>query len=468
MSSPASGGWRNRDHTRGRLSVSLLVLALPILATSLAGVVYQLVDLGFVSRLGEEATTGVIVANQSIRQIVFMLMLGLGVGVQTTISQAIGAGRSDDADHVAGQALVVSAVLSLIVAVLGTFFSEHMLRFMQVSPAVLEVGTPYLQLTLILSFGVVYGQVASSVLAGAGDSTTPMVISVVQTVVSLAAEWLLIFGNAGLPELGILGVAWGVLVGQLVGIAMVMRVLLGGDARVHLRWHHLRPDGTVIGALLRLSWPPALQMVGGFLVTALFLRMAGGLGDEAQAAYSIGLRLSMLGPMLAFPVAGACATLVGQNLGAGRVDRARASVRLGLYVSIALLWSMAALFFLAAEPIVAAFAERPGVIEIGTRLLRYQAGVFLVWAIFFVLMRSLQGAGDVRVPMLISLANSLFVTLPLGVVLSADWGLDWGVTGLLAASLVGGIVVTGATGAWFATGRWQHAAPLQPNPPTAR
>nr|MDJ0790210.1 MATE family efflux transporter [Myxococcota bacterium] len=106
MSSPASGGWRNRDHTRGRLSVSLLVLALPILATSLAGVVYQLVDLGFVSRLGEEATTGVIVANQSIRQIVFMLMLGLGVGVQTTISQAIGAGRSDDADHVAGQALV--------------------------------------------------------------------------------------------------------------------------------------------------------------------------------------------------------------------------------------------------------------------------------------------------------------------------------------------------------------------------
>ena len=106
--------------------------------------------------------------------------------------------------------------------------------------------------------------------------------------------------------------------------------------------------------------------------------------------------------------------------------------------------------------IVGAFAESPGVIALGAELLRYQAGVFLAWAIFFVLMRALQGAGDVLVPMLISLLNSVLVTLPLGLWLASDGGMGLGVTGIFQASLVGAVTVTAAMGLWFATGRWQR------------
>jgi len=272
--------------------------------------------------------------------------------------------------------------------------------------------------------------------------------------VALGAEWLLIFGKGPFPALGVRGVALGLACGQGVGIALALRVLFRGTSRIHLRLHHLRPDPVVLRRILSLSWPPGLQMIGGFLVTAFFLRLVGGFGEKAQAAYSIGLRLGMVGPILAFPLAGACATLVGQNLGAGNRRRAWRALGVGLVAHTSLLWTGAALLFLFRGPILTAFTQDPEVIRIGSRLLVYQAGAFLFWGLYFVFFRALQGAGDVKVPMLLSLGNSLLLTLPLGAWLSSPRGADLGPEGVFLATLISAGTITLATGAWLATGRW--------------
>ena len=101
-----SGGWRNRDHTRGRLIVSLLVLSLPLITTSLSGVIFQVVDLGMISRLGEDAVTAIIVSNQSLRQIILVLAMGASFGAQALVSQYVGGGRIDAAEHVTGQVVL--------------------------------------------------------------------------------------------------------------------------------------------------------------------------------------------------------------------------------------------------------------------------------------------------------------------------------------------------------------------------
>jgi len=245
-----------------------------------------------------------------------------------------------------------------------------------------------------------------------------------------------------------------------VAIALALYVLFSGAVRVHLRRHHLVPDLALFRRIAALSWPPALQMVGGFVVTVFFIRTLGEFGEKAQAAYSIGLRLGMVGPMLAFPLAGACATLVGQNLGAGDVPRAWRALFVGLAAHATLLWSVGGALALFRGEILAAFTDDPEVIRLGSQLMLFQAGNFVAWGLYFVLFRALQGAGDVRVSMLLSLGSSLFVTLPLGLALARSHG----PTGVFAASLVGSVVVTTCTGAWVATGRWTRAAAAKPSP----
>jgi len=453
---------RFRDHTRGSLLRSLFLLSVPLVTTSLSSVAFQLADLGFISRLGEDAVTAVVVSNQTFRQIVMIIVMGAGFGAQSIISRLIGDGRLDDAEHVAGQVVTGGFLFSLVIAVLGISLAEPMLALMNTSPEVRELGVPYLRLAMALHFGFVFVILFQAVLNGAGDATTPMVIAIMQSLVSLVFEWALIFGRLGLPELGVAGVAWGQGSGQLVCITLSLSVLLRGRSRVHVRLRHLVPDPRVMLAILGMAWAPALQMAGSFLVNAYFLILAGDFGPKAQAAYSIGMRISMVGPMFAFPIAGAAATLVGQNLGAGSVPRAWRALWTGLAVHAGLLVTIAAVLAFGRDPILGAFTDDPEVLRIGRELVLYQAGAFVFFSVYFVLFRALQGAGEVLPPMVLSVVNSVAVTLPLGWYLATRT--DAGPTGLFVAMLVGAGTVTVALALWTLTGRWTRRVPQEPPP----
>ncbi len=456
VSPSAFARWRDRDHTRGSLVISMAVLAMPLLATSLFGAVtFQLVDLKLISGLGEDAMTAVVVTNQSLRQVFFMMVMGASFGAQGLIARSVGEGSPERADHVAGQTVLMGLILSSFVALLGIFLPEPFLAGMNVTPGVLEVGVPYVRLVLLLNFGFVFISLFYAILNGAGDTATPLLIAVQQTAVALLAEWCLIYGNLGLPALGIRGVVLGLGVGQLGSILLISRILFGGRSRVHVRARHMRPDPATMRRILALSWPPALQMIGGFLVTVFFIRLMGDFGGKAQTAYSIGLRLGMLGPIICFPLAGAVATLVGQGLGAGDVRRAWRAMGVGILVHGALMWSIALAFFVFRVPLLAVFTNDPEVIAIGSRLIAWQAGSFVLLAFYFVFFRALQGAGDVVVPMLLSLATSLLVALPLGLYLSKTRGM--GPDGLFVAQFASTALVTLVTGLWIATGRWTTA-----------
>jgi putative MATE family efflux protein len=448
--------WRDRDHTRGSLLASLWMLALPLVGTSVvAGVVFQLADLKLISGLGDQAMTAVVVTNQSLRQVFIMLVMGASFGSQGLIARSIGERNQERADHVAGQTVMMGAVLSLVVAVIGLVFARDLLAFMNVSPEVLEVGVPYVRLVFLLNFGFVFVNLFGSMLSGAGDTSTPFLIAIVQTTLALIAEWALIYGHLGTPPLGIRGVALGLGVGQIAAIALVSRVLFGGRTRVHVRAHHMKPDWTTMRQILALSWPPAIQMLGGFLVTVFFIRLMGDFGDKAQAAYSIGLRLGMIAPMICFPLAGAVATLVGQNLGAGDVPRAWRAMGVGIAVHGTVMWSLAVALYVFRVPFLELFTQDPEVLAIGSRMLVWQAGQFALLAFFFVFFRALQGAGDVFVPMVMSIATSVLFSLPLGVYLSQTRGM--GPDGLFVAQFVSTVAGTLMTGAYVATGRWTTA-----------
>jgi putative MATE family efflux protein len=451
---PTGGGrrWRDRDHTRGHLLVSLLVLALPQFAGSLANVGFQLVDLAFISRLGEAPMAAVIIVNQSLRQLLVMLVMGLSFGSQALIARSVGAGRVDEAEHVAGQLVTLGIMLALVVATLGLAAPELLFSLPGPDPSFFPYGVPYARLVFALNFGLMGSMFFSAILAGAGDTTTPLFVMLIQAGVAIAAEWLLIFGNLGAPELGVQGVALGVAAGQITAMSIGLTLLFRGRARVHLRRHHLVPDLSTLRRILALSWPPAVQMMGSVAMIFAFLRLTGQFGENVQAAYAIGLRLGMIAPMLCFPLANGCAVLVGQALGSGNPARAWRAIGVGLLVHGSLMLSFALVLLLFPLEILLLFTDDPAVLEVGVEYLRFTAGSFAAWAFFFVFFRALQGAGDMLVPMAISLASAFLISLPLGYGLAV--GLGIGPTGIWIALLTQSVVSTTGTGLWLATGRW--------------
>ncbi len=232
--------------------------------------------------------------------------------------------------------------------------------------------------------------------------------------------------------------------------------LLTGRCRVHLRGRHFVPDGVLLRQLLSFSWQPALHFVARSLIIMVFMWLSGRLGGDVQAAYTIGLRIEMIAIMLAFPIANACATLVGQNLGAGDVGRAWQSIWVASGVILGLLMPGAVALFVFREGLVALFTEDPAVLEMAAEYLLYASFQMAFYGLYFIAFRTLQAAGDMNSPMIISVATAVVIGAPLGFWLSSYTGL--GATGMWIANLVYGSVNAVLMVAWLLTGRWARSA----------
>ena len=433
------GQMRYRDHTRGSLTKSVVFLALPSIITSTFGFsLFQVVDLRFMSLLGVAEVAAAGATNQTFRQGLLLAVLGLSVATQMMISRLVGEGRIEGAEHVAGQTFLVGVGVALLAALAGIFLPHLLASLIARDPEVIALGAVYLRIGF-LTFGLlVSNQIFSAVLNGAGDATTPMIINFVVTPFAILGEWVLAFGNLGFPALGIAGMALGSAVGGLMGMSVALFALFSGRCRVHLRLRHLVPDWTAIVRLLAFSWQPALHMVARSLMVIFFMWLAGRLGGNVQAAYTIGLRIEMLAVMIAFPIANACATLVGQNLGAGDLPRAWRAVRTTCAVEAVALWPAALLLFVFRADLVAFFTDDAAVAKMASDYLLFSSIILLFNGFYFVAFRSLQAAGDMNSPMVISLATAFVLGGPIGFVLAGQT--DLGAMGMWIANFVYAVV----------------------------
>lgn len=436
---------------RGPLARSAFQLAAPLLAANTGAVVFQILDLAFLSSLGDEPMAAAIIINQTIWQLLMMLMMGASFGTQSLVARAVGAGDVERASRTVGQSLLLAGSVSVIVAIGGLLFAPQLFELSGARAEFAVHGTAYLQILLLLNVGLVGGMIARGVLVGAGDGRTPLLTSFVQFPVTLLVEWLLIFGHGGFPALGIRGVAIGIATGQIASLLIYAVVLFRGWSKVTIRLTDLRPDRAILRDLAKQSWPPALQMVGMVATTFAVLRIMRGFDPAVQAAYSIGLRLGMIVPLISFPLVNAAATLVGQSLGAGNPARARAAVRMMIRFHAGLMWPALAVLAIFRVELLHLLTDDPAVIAAGSTYLLFFAASFALAAVYLVILRSLQGAGDFFGPLVISFGATFLWTIPLAYSLSRT---QLGPIGIWAALLLHNIVTLTATSMWMKTGRW--------------
>ena len=431
----------------------MLVLSLPSIAASLASAgSMQLGEMWITGQLGTDALAAANSASQTFRQLTMLFLMGLQTATQMFIARMIGAAQREQAEHIAGQALLAGVAFWVVAALGSLFFVDPLAALMSRDANVVAGIAAFAHVTFAMLIGPIAIQLGASVLAGAGDATTPMLANFASAAVMLLAQYAFAFGELGMPALGVAGIALGAGIGSLAGGAMIVAALVRGQGRVRLRREHFRPDGALLKRLLSSSWQPSLHMLARTGILMFFTIFAGRLGPEVVAAYGIGVRVEMVAIMIAFPISNACATLVGQNLGAGRPERVWPAVRMSLIATSAALWPCALALLLWRDAFVAQFTSDPVVASYAIEYLAYTAVLLLFYGLYFVAFRTLQAAGDMLTPMFISVGSAFGAGIPLAILLSSR--LDYGATGMWIANLVYAVINAGLMLVWLARGKW--------------
>jgi MATE family, multidrug efflux pump len=450
LHTPASGS----SLVEGSILRSLLRLAVPIVLANLLRSAYQLIDAFWVGRLGGAAVAAVAVCTP----IIFLsstLGLGLGIACSTLVAQYAGAGNQRMANHVAAQMLLMAMVTSAALGALGCAVAPALLRLMGVQPDVYAGALPYLRisfasLTLAFAFTIV-----QSVMRGVGQVMLPLVIVLGTVLLNFVLDPLLIFGWGPVPALGVSGAASATFATQTLAASVALPVLRSGRYGTKVEWADFAPDWSLLKRAFALGFPASIEQSGRALGLTLMAYLIATFGTVAIAAYGVGTTVFGFVSTLAMGFSLATATLVGQHIGAGKIERATRIAYLSSTMACITLTAMGLAAFVGAYRIVAFFVpDEPAVIAEASHFLRVIALSFGLTGVQFVLIGVFRAAGHMFVNMTMALVSQFGLQLPLAYSLSrAGLGLD----GLWYAFPVATTLTTLFAVAWFMKGGWARS-----------
>jgi putative MATE family efflux protein len=443
------------DYTEGSVNRAVFLLAVPMLLEMVMESVFGILDVFFVGRLGPDAVAAVGLT-ESLLTVVFAVAIGLCMSTTALVARRIGEKQKEEAARAAVQAVAVGIVASVPFALVGILWPRRLLTLMGAPASVVETGWGYAAWMLGGNVSIMLLFLVNAVFRGAGDATVAMRSLWLANAVNVVLDPCLIFGLGPFPELGVTGAAIGTTVGRAVGVAYQLRALASRRGRLRIGRRHLRLDRRLALHLVELS----LGGVGQFLIgTASWLglvRILTLFGASALAGYTIALRIVIVALLPSWGMSNAVATLVGQNLGAGKPDRAERSVWIvGLYNMAFLLGVMAA-FLWGAEPLVAIFSSDPDVQRLGALCLRVVSYGYAFYAWGMVLVQAFNGAGDTVTPTWINVGCYWLFQIPLALVLAR--GLGHGPLGVFLAITLAESLLAVVGLVAFRRGAWKRRA----------
>ena len=438
------------DLTRGSISKALLRLAIPTFVSQLLQDLFNIVDMIFVGRLGPAALVTVTMGRNLLR-LVSILAQGISTGTIILVSLFLGARKRVESENIAMQALMLNVVCALSIGCLGYPLAEFGLWIMGVEPEVIPLGVSYLRVMLLGAVIMFLSRTLTAIFHGAGDAVTPMVVLIFSSVVNIVLDSLLIFGLWGFPRFGVVGSAYATVIGRGLGVAILLYLCFRGHSVISLRRVERRPNFLVWGQIMRLGVFSSMQALLRHGSRVLFLRVLAIFGTDPVAGYAICMRLRILVMHFGTAFSNAVAPLVGQNIGANRIDRAEKSAQLGSILAAVVVTFIGIFLFTIPQFFVGWFTNEPEVIEIGSVYLRYLAATFAFMVVASVLGRALNGAGDTVSPMTITGLSQLGVGLVLVILLSQLVGL----TGIWWGIAVSNVVQCLLIGYWYRRGNWK-------------
>ncbi len=419
MADTASSSRYDRSLIDGPLAPAVWKLAWPTMLTNVIGGLQGIIDHVLVGHLvGYTGNAAIGVAWQLII-VVIIFINSLFTGMSVLVARFAGAGDSEKVDRTVYQAFLTAiGIAVLIMAPLGYFLSPTLLDLVNATPEVKAEARPVLRVLFLFTSGWLIFSMLSGALRAAGDARTPMVLGIAMTVLNLVLNLVLIPGLGPIPAFGTVGSAMGTVIASgLVALYAVFKLWHGGWVVSIPKGHSYRPDWAVIRSLFRFGLPTGIQGIAMNVGGVLMLSFIGSLAQSAaaQAAFAVSYtQLFSLITWTSMGLMGAAAAIAGQNLGAGRPDRAEQAVHLAARFGLVVAAGIGVAFLVFPAELLAIFGmKEPAVVEIGTQLLRVLSlsGLFIAVALTYT--GGLQGTGDTKGPLYISIISQ--VVVPLGV-----------------------------------------------------
>lgn len=448
------------DIVSGSVVRSVVKLAWPIAITQLIAGIHGIVDQILVGNYVSFHAQAAIGVSWQLFLVIFVFLSSLFHGMNILIARYSGRQDREAINRIAYDVFITSGYLILLfIAPLGYFLSPALLDLVNAEPEVQEHALPYLRILFTASLPLFLMFVLNGAFQSSGNPKIPLYLGILTTIVNIIASYILITGLGPFPELGTAGAAIGTCLGPLpsilIGLILIQRhkVLIGPPERFSIV-----PDLSVLKAVIRLGLPSGIQAVLLNIGGVALLSFIGSLEEsaEAQAAYTICyVQLFSVVTWTGFGLRAACATVMGQNMGAGKNERGKQAVYVG--AGLGFLWAAAfgALFWIFPYTLLGFFfVEDVLVLDIGSSLLHFLtfSGVFIAVTLAFT--GGLQGAGDTRKPMYIAFISQIVVLLGVCAVYESMGRLSTNV--IWTAILVSHMSRLTLTYIMFARGKWDN------------
>lgn len=416
--SPAAPARRfDRSIIEGPLAPAVWKLAWPTVFANVIGGLQGMIDHVLVGNLVGFTGNAAIGVSWQIFLVVIVFVSAMFMGMSVLVSRFVGAGNGEMADRTVYQAFLAAIALSFgILAPFGYFLAPHLLVFVNAAPAVQHEALPFLRIMFVFSEGMLIFFMVAGALRSAGDARTPMILGVTMTLLNIALNVTLIRGLGPIPAYGTKGAAMGTSIASgIVGIYSLWKFWRGGWVVSFPRGGPWGPDWEIIRSLFRFGLPTGIQGIAMNVGGVLLLSFIGSLSASApaQAAYAISYtELFSLVTWTSQGLLAAAAAMAGQNLGAGRPDRSKEAVRLAARFGVTGAAVIGLVFWFFPRQLLAIFGMHDAVVvDIGTQLLHVLSvsGLFIAVALTYT--GGLQGTGDTKSPLYISMVSQLVIPL---------------------------------------------------------
>jgi len=449
----------DRSLVEGPISPAVWKLAWPTMVQNLVAGLQGVIDHVMVGQLLGYTANAAIGVSWQIFLVVIVFMASLFTGQAVLVARFAGAGDSERVNRIVQQAFITAIGMFVVMGAIGYFLSPRLLDLVNAAPEVKEQALPFLRINFVGSLGMLMLFMLSAALRAAGDARTPLRLGVSMTVLNVVFNVILIPGLGPIPALGTTGAALGTAMASGIVSLYAIYHLFRGDCVIQFsRQTDWRPDWTIIRSLFKFGLPTGVQGIAMNVAGVLLLRFVGSLEQSAaaQAAYTIGYtELFSMITWTSVGLMGAAATIAGQNLGAGHPERAVQGVHTAARIGVTVAAIVGLMFVAMPHALLGIFGAQTGeVAEMGEQLLQYLAvsGFFITVALVYT--GGLQGTGDTRSPLYITLASQ--IAIPIGICTAIQMMRPLQSTDIWTAIVLGHFTRALLSVIRFRQGKWRH------------
>jgi len=406
-----------QDYTVGSIRKAVFLLAIPMIMEMMMESVFAVVDIFFVGKLGNEAVATVGLT-ESVLSLVYSVAIGLSMAATALVARRVGEKNFSEAAHAGMQTILFSLVLSAVIAVAGVTSASTVLHLMGASDKMIADNITYTRIMFGGNVVIMLLFLINGIFRGAGDASIAMRSLWIGNIANIVLCPLLIYGYGPIPGLGLKGAAIATTLGRGLGVLYQLYRLFIRKGLLSFYLHQLKPHKELLTQIVKIGSTGTIQFLVSSASWIFLARLMAGFHEAAMAGYQIAIRLLIFFLLPGWGLSNAAATLTGQNLGAGKPDRAEKSVWTTTLYNVIFMLSVSGFFFLFGEPVVNFMNSDVHARAYALQALRIISTGYVFFGVGMVMLTAFNGAGDTRTPTIVNLVGFWLFQIPLAWVLS--------------------------------------------------